>query len=156
MEIYFALLVVLLISTCVSDETRLQDEIPCHSSDDSPYRFYGTKTTYTNAINHLKRNVRNVSIPNSCSPQMVYLFKRHAIRYPDGKDIPVMKKVLESLRNHIMEAAKSGNVNMCTKDIELLRSWTSKMKPEDDNSITETGFKETESIGECLITRVNV
>lgn len=148
MGIHLTFLFILLFAICTSDKQH-EEEIPCQSTDDSPHRFYGTKTTYTNAINYLKRNVKKFSIPDSCSPQMVYLFKRHAIRYPDGQDIPVMKKVLETLRNHIIEEAKAGNVNMCKRDIDSLKSWTLNMKPEDDNSITETGFKETESIGKC-------
>lgn len=133
------------------DRTRDQQEeevqASCQFTDEDPHRFFGTKTTYTNAFNHLKTNAKNVSIPESCSPVMVYVFKRHAIRYPERNDILVMNKVLGDIRDYILDAATTGSVNMCQKDIESLQNWTLNMKPEDDNSITESGFKETESIG---------
>ena len=152
----FGFLIVFMLVLTSSDRQNQEDIISCHATDDHPHRFYGTKTTYTNAFNHLKASVKNISIPSSCLPVMVYVFKRHAIRYPDGEDIPVMGKVLGNLRKQIIESAETGSVKMCAKDIESLKRWTLNMKPEDDNSITETGFQETESIGECDIMSVSI
>jgi hypothetical protein len=76
------------------------------------------------------------------------MFKRHAIRYPDGEDIPEMDQVLRSLRDEIMRAYANGKSGLCGNDIQSLRRWQINMRPEDDNHITATGNSESAQIGQ--------
>lgn len=118
----------------------------CESGAEAEHRLYGTKTTYADALNHIIAG-ENVTIPSSCKPVMFYLFKRHAIRFPDGEDIPDMENKLERLKQQSLEAHANGKSGLCSSEVESLRKWRINMKPEDDNQITESGLRETAEIG---------
>ena len=110
------------------------------------HRLYGTKTKYSDAQRHIVSSV-NASIPPTCEPIMLYLFKRHAIRYPDGEDIPEMNQTLEDIKRKALAAHAAGKSSLCPSAIEQLRNWRIGMRPEDDNLITTSGVKETQEIG---------
>lgn len=114
------------------------------------HKLHGTKTTYNTARSHIT-GVPNVTIPSSCKPAMLYMFKRHAIRYPDGEDIPEMEQILERIRGQALVAHANGQSGLCAKDIENLRKWMINMKPEDDNLITTSGVQETAEIGTSFV-----
>lgn len=78
---------------------------------------------------------------------MLYMFKRHAIRYPDGEDIPDMESKLQSLKQQALAAHINGRSGLCPEAIHGLQNWRINMKPEDDNLITASGLKETAEIG---------
>ena len=116
------------------------------------HRLYGTKTTYQDAVESIKESITNDwKIDDNCSPISLYLFKRHAIRFPDGKDIPAMEKALNKVRKRVLEAASRGKTALCKEDIDVLRKWKLSITPEDDNLITDSGVKETEKIGEIFV-----
>ena len=114
------------------------------------HKLHGTKTTYNTAQRHIIHGP-NVTIPSSCQPAMLYLFKRHAIRYPDGEDIPEMEQVLESIKSQILAAHATGKSGLCPKDVENLQKWKINMKPEDDNLVTTSGARETGEIGTSFV-----
>jgi len=112
------------------------------------HRLYGTKTTYTDAYDYINEDSRQeLRIPSTCTPQSLYLFKRHGIRYPDGEDVPEMERTLNGIRDAIVTAFDQGRTGLCREDIDILRNWNLGIKPEDDNLITEHGFTETKRIG---------
>ncbi|GFR10236.1 multiple inositol polyphosphate phosphatase 1 [Trichonephila clavata] len=77
----------------------------CHSSDPSPYRYYGTKTSYHIAI----ENQTDTDLPvEECTPVVFYLLSRHATRYPDKDYIEGMIKLLPTLKEKIINNTKDG------------------------------------------------
>ena len=111
----------------------------------SIHRFFGTKTLYQKSHAFIQNNVKNISIPESCEPIMFYMFKRHAIRYPDGEEIVLMDKFLNQVRKLIVQ--DSPDRYLCQEDIRAFKNWNLNMVQENDNDITESGIIETKSIG---------
>ena len=118
----------------------------CPVGGSAEHRLYGTKTTYSDSLLHI-HPWSNATIPASCQPVMFYMFQRHAIRYPDGEDIPEMDQMLQDFRDQIVAAADSGKSGLCSQAIDQLRSWRLNMKPDDDNLVTASGVAETGDIG---------
>ena len=135
----------------VYSENPSSPPVTCLATDKDKkclHRLYGTKTTYQDAVESIKDSItKNWKIDDKCSPISLYLFKRHAIRFPDGEDIPDMKKALNKVRERVLKAASRGKTFLCQEDIDVLRTWKFSMTPEDDNLITDSGVKETERIG---------
>ena len=113
------------------------------------HRLYGTKTTYKNAREMIKRGSPVMSvIPETCYPVSLYMFKRHGIRYPDREDISKMEETLSQIRDEVLVAASQGRTSLCNSDVEALRRWQIRMIPDDDNMITPSGEKEIAEIGQ--------
>jgi hypothetical protein len=136
-------------STSFSANARIvvYSEPTCLAKDSSSlYRLFGTKTTYTSALDAMEKI--HVTVPDSCHPIMFYLFKRHGIRFLGGKeDIVAMDKRLSRLRQEVLEAADQGKTGLCPEDIAQLWKWKWNVKEEDDNLLTDTGVQETQQIG---------
>ncbi|GFV95146.1 multiple inositol polyphosphate phosphatase 1 [Trichonephila clavipes] len=116
----------------------------CHSSDPSPYRYYGTKTSYHIAI----ENQTDTDLPvEECTPVVFYLLSRHATRYPDKEYIEGMIKLLPTLKEKIINNTKDGKAAFCQEDLESLKKWKLNMKIEDDNRLSQSGKEEAEDLG---------
>jgi len=112
------------------------------------HRLYGFKTTYTDAYDFINQHPRQeLRIPSTCTPQSLYIVKRHGIKYPKGADIIEMETTLNEIRDAIVTAFDQGRTGLHGEDIDLLRNWNLGIKPEDDNVIAEHGFTEIKSIG---------
>lgn len=132
----------------VSDEClRLDGAETCYSKDTKPYRFYGTKTTYYNAAGNKTLDKLDVG---ECTPKVLYLLSRHAIRYPGKDDIEKLRKKLPALQKKIMNSSKSENVKMCQEDVNALKKWDLSYGPNDDNRISLSGEEEAKSLARRL------
>lgn len=149
------LVIAALLASVLADSEEGTCDLCSSTATSHIHKLHGTKTTYKTALSHIIQS-KNTTIPPTCEPIMMYLFKRHAIRYPDGEDIPEMEQILERIKSQALTAYANGKSGLCPKDIENLRKWKINMKPEDDNLITTTGTQETAEIGvllviECLV-----
>ena len=145
----FLVLILSIEGSCVD----LSSKSRCYSDNVSiPFRFYGTKTTYSVAKEALDSSLPldQIPVPSNCEPIMLYFVGRHAIRYPDGEDIVEMSRVLSELKQWIISAAEKGLTQLCEQDLHSIRNWELKMNETDDNRISDTGVRETHRIGRYL------
>ncbi|GIY85116.1 hypothetical protein CDAR_1361 [Caerostris darwini] len=126
---------------------KLDGSSTCHFSDPSPYRYYGTKTSYHIVAGNETESDLEVG---ECKPIAFYLLSRHATRYPDKEYIEGMIKLLPSLKEKILNNSLSGKAKLCHEDIEKLKRWKLNMKVDDDKSLSSTGKAEAEVLARHL------
>ncbi|GIY85112.1 hypothetical protein CDAR_1341 [Caerostris darwini] len=123
---------------------KLDRSETCHYTNPFPYRYYGSRTSYHIATENQTESDLDVG---ECKPGMFYLLSRHATRYPDKETIEEMIKSLPPLKEKIINNYLAGKAKMCHEDIENLKKWNLKMKPEDEKILSATGQVEAESLG---------
>ncbi|GIY25289.1 hypothetical protein CEXT_303621 [Caerostris extrusa] len=126
---------------------KLDRSETCHSTNPFPYRYYGSRTSYHIATENQTESDLDVG---ECKPVMFYFLSRHATRYPDKETIEGMMKSLPSLKEKIINNYLAGKAKMCNEDIENLKKWKLKMKPEDEKILGATGEVEAENLGRRL------
>lgn len=104
----------------------------------SPYRNYGTKTSYHIASNETAKQFEM----KGCKPHVFYLLSRHATRYPDKDDIEEMLKRLPVLRENLMNSSLLNRSSMCQGDVNRLITWGMNVRLDDDNRLSYSGKME--------------
>ncbi|XP_013417862.1 multiple inositol polyphosphate phosphatase 1 [Lingula anatina] len=125
------------------------EQVPCYTSEKSPYRLYGSKTAYEEIPANWNGSVtRNTdSVEQGCNPIMIWHLNRHGYRYPGDDDIELFNTVLPVFRDGIVNNATVAG-QFCAGDLAALRDWTPRMVPRDDSKLVETGHRELMSIAD--------
>lgn len=113
------------------------------------YPYFSTKTTYTQAFNYLKSLGLPIGqLPSGYRPVLFYYFGRHGIRYPDADDIVALNDLSGNISTLVQRKGDEQFKDLCKDIVGQVRSFRSHWVRENDNHITESGFKELQAIGE--------
>jgi len=126
------------------------NQIHCQACfDPSLKHSHGSKTTYTNAYQYINccQETVDTIIPNECSPEMIFLINRHAIRYPSAKQIKSLNITLVQLRDTILRNYNLKLTHLSNQVVAELSKWNLHMSVQDDYRISLSGFKEIHQIG---------
>ena len=116
----------------------------CYSSNMSPYRRMGQKTSYFINSN---TDTSEITYPG-CEPVMLWYLSRHGARKPSDEEIVEMVVQLPAMQTSILNASRHGYGEMCDEDLDHLRNWTFKWTEEDHKLLMESGVKEQLELGE--------
>ncbi|XP_037571292.1 multiple inositol polyphosphate phosphatase 1 isoform X1 [Dermacentor silvarum] len=128
-------------------------EETCYHGNEGAYRLYGTKTDYQVLVKMYQLDKQREYILPGCTARGLFLFNRHTTRYPDREDIVKMEEAMPRLRRAILDSANNSRVHLCKKDIQALSNWTMKLKPDDDNHVTESGREISAAQAKRFLTR---
>ncbi|KAK4014322.1 hypothetical protein OUZ56_026848 [Daphnia magna] len=123
---------------------KKQNQADCYDDIDSPYVFFGTKTSY-----RWNRNKNDDEVtPPGCVAQQFWLFARHGSRNPTTKDMIKLKSVLPLIQREIVSNYKAGRGSLCKDDIKNLEKWKFHADVDDGELLVKEGFKELKGIGD--------
>ncbi|XP_067005691.2 multiple inositol polyphosphate phosphatase 1 [Anabrus simplex] len=109
----------------------------CYADITDPYLKFGSKTAYE--FIHPSSTTEE-SIPN-CEPVQVWMLCRHGTRFPKKSTIKKLR-ALKSFRDEIIKNHKSGDGNLCKKDLDNLKAWEFNVTNEQDMQLTSQGEKD--------------
>ena len=125
------------------DENGKMEE-SCYADDPTPYRRFGTRTSY---LVNSDLDDTEVSVPG-CEPVMVWFLARHGTRAPSRDEIALMAQMLPGIKQDIYQAWVDGNSNMCQKDVNNLEEWSFNYTAADHKHLGEAGKKEHRELGQ--------
>ena len=124
---------ILFISTIFSLSLAERRDSSCYSSNMSPYRRMGQKSSYFINSN---TDTSEITYPG-CEPVMLWYLGRHGARRPSRGEIAEMKVELPALQTRILNASMHGYGQMCQEDINHLRNWTFEWTEDDHKLLTQ-------------------
>uniref|UniRef100_T1J676 Multiple inositol polyphosphate phosphatase 1 n=1 Tax=Strigamia maritima TaxID=126957 RepID=T1J676_STRMM len=116
----------------------------CYAKNKHPYKLFASKTGY----NQIRGFISTEQLYNSeCKPVQFYFISRHGTRYPKAKDIKLMRHLLPSIRDRIVDAAANKKGKLCREDVENLKAWQFNVVESQDNTLAPAGENELKEIG---------
>ena len=115
----------------------------CYSSNMSPYRRMGQKTSYFINSN---TDSSEITYPG-CEPVMLWYLSRHGARNPSDGEIAEMAVQRPALQTSIINASMHGYGEMCEEDLAHLSNWTFEWTEEDHKLLMKSGAKEHLELG---------
>jgi multiple inositol-polyphosphate phosphatase/2,3-bisphosphoglycerate 3-phosphatase len=111
--------------------------------------YLGTKTPYRIVANQNSSEIKY----EGCRAEKLWAMVRHGTRNPNAKLIDKMNTRLVEIRDLILENLSKATDDISNLNLDLFRSWTSKLKDKDEKRLTHEGEDEMLLLAERLQNR---
>ncbi|XP_034942314.1 multiple inositol polyphosphate phosphatase 1-like isoform X3 [Chelonus insularis] len=118
----------------------------CYVSEDDPYLFMGSKTSYTFVGGNIRPSLSN------CQPLQIWGIIRHGAYYPGIEKMTKLQTLMRLRDQIIQKHTERKDSRLCNEDLENLQSWSpdQNLKEDNANHINNQGIEDSKLLARRL------